>query len=137
MQTSAVRVTHAHVQLRHGQFADAFARALKTLGYSADDACERVAQLRKRLANSDFKLYGTEPVHYLHAGKRVTRALIKFAIQGCPAELRRRDALRQQYNKRVAAERALNPHANFFSFEAAYAGKLRVDLSAYKKLFCI
>jgi hypothetical protein len=130
-------VTIDYVENRYKDFVSKYGQLLKFLGYPAPYIEERVTVLTRRLANRDFKRYGDRPINFLHAGKRITRAAIVFALQGCPAEQQRRERLRAEYNRKIAEERRHNPHATFFSFEAAYARQLRVPMGPHRQWFCV
>lgn len=130
-------VTMDYVESRYKDFVAKYRQLLTVLNYPSSYIEERVTVLSRRLANGDFKLYGNRPINFLHAGKRITRAAVIFALQGCPAEQRRREKLREEYNRRIQEVRRYNPHATFFSFEAAYARQLRVPLAPHRQWFCI
>lgn len=128
-------ITRDYVATRFDQFVAKFRTALETLGYSAEDVGVQANALATRLQTRDFKVYGDQPIHELHAGKRITRALVKFAIVSRPAEKARRARLRDAYAAKCAEVRKTQPHAVFFSFEAARANALKVDLRPFKALF--
>ena len=132
-----MQVTMERVNVRFAQFVEKYRIALKFLNYSEADIGKDTAALERRLAAHDFKLYGSHPVHYLHGGKRITRFLVKQAIEYSPAARARRERLAAEYRARIAQVRVQQPLATFFSFEAAYAAKLRVDLSAFRALFVL
>jgi hypothetical protein len=130
-----MQVTMPYVDARYAQFAEKYRAALAYLKFSEEDIAERVKSLQHRLATHDFKLYGSKPIHYLHAGKRITRFLIKHSIEYSPAARARRERLRAEYHARIEQERLRQPFATFFSFEAAYAGKLKTNLATFRNLF--
>lgn len=130
-------VTMEYVETRYKDFVTKYGQLLKSLNYPASYIEERITVLRRRLANHDFKRYGDRPINFLHAGKRVTRAAMVFALQGCPAEKLRKEKLCQEYLRKVAEERRHNPHATFFSFEAAYARQLHVPMGPHRQWFCV
>lgn len=132
-----MHVTMEYVDNRYKDFVAKFRRLLESLSYPASYIDERVNVLSQRLITRDFKRYGDRPINFLHAGKRITRAAIKFALEGSPAEKQRRERLQADYRRKIEEERRFNPHATFFSFEAAYAGKLKVDLRPHRQWFCI
>lgn len=128
-------ITTDYVDARFQQFVAKYQAVLKELNYEPAYIEQSSRHLAQRLATRDFKRYGDRPIQLLHAGKRVTRALIKFAIHSCPAQKRRRELLQQQYNDRLAMLRERNPEVTVFSFEATYAAKLKIDLRPYKAFF--
>lgn len=128
-------VTMDYVAHRFEHFVQKYKAALEALGYCSDKVARNCAQLAHRLETHDFKLYGAAPVSYLHGGKRITRFLLKSAIEHRPAETARRARLHAEYSARVAAIRVNQPFATCFSFEAAYAPQLKVPLAPFKKLF--
>lgn len=128
-------ITLAYVAQRFEHFVQKYKAALEALGYSEVNVTRNCAQLTHRLETHDFKLYGAAPVNYLHGGKRITRFLLKSAIEHRPAETARRDRLHAEYSARLAEIRVNQPFATCFSFEAAYASKLKVRLAPFKKLF--
>lgn len=130
-------VTMDYVEKRYKDFVSKYAELLKFLNYPASYIEERVDVLTQRLATRDFKLYGDRPINFLHAGKRITRAAIVFALQGCPAEKARRQRLREDYSRKCEEERRSSPTATFFSFEAAYAQKLKVAMGPHRQWFCL
>lgn len=133
--TAITNITPEYVDQRFSTFVEKLAVAMRTLGHSEEAITENCEVLSKRLLARDFKTYGETPLHQLQAGKRVTRFFLKLAVEQRPAQKARRQALLQRYQEEVSRERAINPCATFFSFEAAYAGKLRVNLSEFKRLF--
>jgi hypothetical protein len=132
-----MRVTEEYVNNRFKEFADKYWKLLEFLGYASSNVEEWVTVLSNRLASRDFKQYGTRPINDLHGGKRITRFAIRTAIEHCPSEKQRRERLQQEYNARAAEIRQYQPHASFFSFEAAYADKLKVDMRPHRQWFCI
>lgn len=132
-----MHVTMEYVDNRFKDFVAKYRQLLEFLAFPDSYIDERVSVLTQRLAARDFKLYGDRPVNFLHAGKRITRAAVKFALEQCPRQKRRRERLHQDYLNKIAEERRFNPHATFFSFEAAYAGRLKVNLGPHRKWFCI
>jgi hypothetical protein len=130
-----MHVTMDYVDQRYAQFAEKYRAALAYLKFSEQDIAERVKALQHRLATHDFKRYGDKPIHFLHAGKRITRFLIKHAIEYSPAARARRTQLQADYHARIAQERLRQPLATFFSFEAAYARKLKINLANFRSLF--
>lgn len=132
-----MQVTMAYVDARFTQFVQKYTEALKFLQFDASTVEKNAAALQHRLAAHDFKLYGAHPIHFLHGGKRITRFLIKLAIETCPATRARRERLRREYEQRITEARKSQPAASFFSFEAAYADKLKVKLAPMSHLFRI
>lgn len=130
-------VTLEYVANRFSQFVLKYELAMKTLGYTDAQISDNARMLKVRLASGDFKTYGDKPVHMLHGGKRITRFLIKSAIEFRPAMRERRDRLLKEYLQRAQEIRAKQPHACFFSFESTYARRLREPLKPFKNLFCI
>lgn len=130
-----MQVTMEYVDQRYSQFAEKYRAALAFLKFGEKEIADNVKALQHRLATHDFKRYGDKPINYLHAGKRITRFLIKQAVEYSPAARARRERLQAEYHARIAAERVRNPMASFFSFEAAYAGKLKVNLANFRSLF--
>lgn len=132
-----VAVDMNHVNARFAQFVPKYSDAMRTLGYPEADVQENARKLGVRLAARDFKLYGDKPINVLHGGKRITRFLIKSAIEYGPAQRARRERLLADYNRRAAEIRAKSPDASFFSFEHVYAKQLKVPLMPFKPLFRI
>jgi DNA polymerase III epsilon subunit-like protein len=132
-----MRVTMEYVDNRYKDFAAKYGQLLEFLNYPAPYIAESVAKLSLRLATHDFKRYGDRPINFLHAGKRITRALIRFALEGCPHEKQRRELLRTKYLRKIEEVRRSQPQATFFSFEAVYAKELKVDLSPHRQWFCV
>lgn len=133
-----IPITPAHVEVRFATFVAKYAEALTTLKFPAPYIEDSVGNLKRRLTNRDFKRYGTHPVHDLHAGKRITRYLIRLAIENSPAERARRDKLQERYREKCAEIRQQRgPLTTFFSFEAACAKQLKVALWPYKAMFRI
>lgn len=128
-------VTMEYVDTRFAQFVSKYEAVLKHLNYAEAEIGSLTENLAARLKARDFKLYGAKPIQFLHSGKRVTRFLLKSAVEYSPAQKARREALRQEYSNKTAEIRSKNPTACFFSFEAAYADKLRVNLRAFRDLF--
>lgn len=128
-------VTMEYVDTRFAQFVSKYESVLKHLNYAEAEIGRLTENLAQRLKARDFKLYGTKPIQFLHSGKRVTRFLIKSAVEYSPAQRAKRDALRAQYHAKIAEERRRNPTACFFSFEAAYADKLKVNLRTVRDFF--
>lgn len=94
-----------------------------------------VRRLRDRLQNGFFRITGNQPINLLHGGRRITRHAIKCAIERAPAHLARIERLRGEYGRQCAAERALHPARSFFSFEAAHAKDIAVDLKPHRRFF--
>lgn len=132
-----MQVTMEYVDRRFAQFAAKLEEVMQSLKFDQAKINDYVSNLRKRLAARDFKLYGNRPINYLHSGKRITRFYIKLALETCPSRKAFVARLQDQYQERVAEERRRNPFASFFSFEAAYASKLRVNLTPHRRLFMI
>jgi hypothetical protein len=130
-------VTMEYVETRYKDFVSKYRQLLQFLNYPASYIEERATVLTRRLANHDFKRYGDRPINFLHAGKRITRAAIVFALQGCPAEKQRREKLRAEYSRKIEEERRINPCATFFSFETAYARQLKVHFGPHRQWFCV
>lgn len=130
-----MQVTMPYVDTRFAQFLQKYAEVLKTLQFDDAAVAERIASLKHRLDSRDFKLYGERPIHVLHGGKRITRYLIKTAVEWGPIAKARRERLRAEYCERIAEVRKSQPFACFFSFEAAYSDKLKVNLGAMSHLF--
>lgn len=132
-----MQVTEDYVKTRFAQFVDKYRTALRLLGYSEELCLAYPKQLEDRLATRGFRTYGARPINILHGGKRLTRFYIKTAIENSPAQKAIVQQLRDEYENKVRAARARNPHESFFSFEAAYASKIRVKLSKHKSLFML
>ena len=130
-------ITMQHVDNRFGEFVAKYAAVLMALKFDLDTINSHVDNLKRRLATRDFKLYGEKPSHYLHAGKRITRFYIKLALETSPAQKAKEERLHAEYCARAAEIRERQPNASFFSFEAAYAGKLKVRLQPYRDFFKI
>jgi hypothetical protein len=130
-------VTIEYVETRFATFLIKYKSVLTGLGYGENEIAERVSSLKARLDQRDFKLYGDRPINILHGGKRITRNLIAGAIKYSPAQMVKVSRLRDDYAAKCAEIRKNQPHATFFSFEAAYANKLRVDLKPHRNLFYI
>lgn len=130
-------VNKEYVEARFAQFVRKYREVLASLGYGADEIAKNTAMLTERLKKRDFKLYGARPINELHGGKRITRFLIRSAIEFGPAQRARRAALQTQYHEKITEERRRNPCATFFSFEAAYASKLRINFGPMRQMFYI
>lgn len=130
-------VTPEHVERRFKDFVEKYAQALATLQFDADSIANRRAHLTRRLAERDFRRYGTKPVHELHGGKRITRFYIKQAILLCPAQRERIRRWQAEYNAHIAEVRKTQPFCQFFSFEAVYGGKLNPPLAPFRRMFML
>lgn len=130
-------ITTEYVDKRFAQFVAKHAVTLQALGYEEARVQKDCRNLELRLRLRDFKLYGSNPIHALHGGKRITRFLVKSAIEHRPAARARRERLYQEYCERAREIRKSQPFASFFSFEAVYAKQLRVNLLPFKKMFYI
>lgn len=130
-----MQVSLSRVEVRFSEFVAKYAAVLRSLQYDEATVAKNVASLTHRLATRDFKLYGERPIHMLHGGKRITRFLIKLAIECCPKEKARREQLRTQYLARAQEIRVRQPNACFFSFESAYADKLKINLANFRDMF--
>lgn len=125
-----------YVDKRFAQFVDKYAQVLTAQGHPPEQIGSNVAMLRQRLATRDYHVRdANRPVCHLHAGKRVARFLIKTAIEFSPARKAQIARWREQYGRSCAEARRTQPHITFFSFEAAYAGKLRLQLAPHKAAF--
>lgn len=131
----AQRVTPEYVEKRLVEFAEKHRQALVTLGFADKEVEAGCQYLATRFKDRDFKLYGSQPVHLLHAAKRITRFAIKCAIEQCPARKARIARWQADYRDQCAELRKRQPQGLFFSFEAVYAGRLKVNLAGYKQLF--
>lgn len=130
-------VTIKYVMGRFEKFVVKYEKVLRQFAYDEDYILERVNSLKHRLSARDFKLYGDKPINILHGGKRVTRFLIKSAIEFSPAQKAKVARMRTEYSNACELERKRTGDVLFFSFESAYAKKLKVPLTPFKKLFYI
>ena len=128
-------MTEAYVDQRFAEFVKKYKALLAELKFDAETIAANVANLQRRLAARDFKLYGSRAINLLHAGKRITRFYFKLAFEVCPAEKARRQRLRDEYSARTAEIRETQPYAVFFSFEATYANKLRINFAPLRRKF--
>lgn len=131
----AQRVTPEYVEKRLVEFAEKHRQALVSLGFADKEVADGCQYLATRFKDRDFKLYGVQPVHLLHAAKRITRFAIKCAIEQCPSRKARIARWQEDYREKCAEVRRRQPLAQFFSFEAVYAKRLKVNLASYKSLF--
>jgi hypothetical protein len=132
-----MQVTMAYVDTRFTQFLQKYTEVLKGLQFDDQAVAERTASLKHRLDTRDFRLYGERPINVLHGGKRITRYLIKTAIEWGPIAKARRERLLAEYFQRIAEARKTNPDGCFFSFESTYAKQLKVNLTPMSHLFRI
>lgn len=132
-----MQLTFPYVETRFADFVAAYRRAMTAMGHDKHYIDTHSQVLQSRLATRDFKLYGDRPSHLLHAGKRISRFLIKLAIENSPGQKERRARLYEKYQAECAEIRVHQPLATFFSFEAAYALRLKVNLQEHRALFCI
>lgn len=126
-----------YVQHRFDQFVVSLETALKALGYPEAEIQSQCTMLRSRLAKRDYWLKADRPVCHLQSGKRVTRFLLRSAIQFSPAAKARVARLRRRYADECRAIRQESPHAVFFSFESAYSKHLVPDFAAHRKLLML
>lgn len=125
------------VRQRFDFYCDRLRDVLEHFGHDKHYIEQDVRRLRDRLQNGFFRITGNRPINLLHGGRRIARHAIKSAIERAPAHLARVERLRSEYGKQCAAEKALNPAKNFFSFEAAHAGDIAVDLKPHRRFFCL
>lgn len=130
-------ITMSYVKQRYIDFVNKYSSVLNSLNYEQAVIQEKIAALQARLDGFDFKRYGDNPVHFLHAGKRITRNSIRVAIQHSPAQKQWMETLRQQYHSKIAAAQKENPNMGFFSFESAHARDLKIDFSKHRQQFCV
>ena len=130
-------ITMTYVEQRYVDFVSKYRLILIELKFDADYIAKSVANLQQRLRKFDFKRYGDNPVHFLHAGKRITRTYIRWAIESAPARKARIQQMRKAYADKIEKHRESWPHATFFSFEAAHAAQLRISFSSHRKRFYI
>lgn len=126
-----------YVERRFEAFVSKYASVLRQFEYDEEYVAKQIFNLTNRLATKDFKRYGEAPINDLHGGKRITRFLIKSAIEFCPAQKAKIAWLRNKYARACAAEREVSGTLVFFSFETAYAKELKVPLAPFKTLFYI
>jgi len=133
--TMPTPLTPEYVEKRFGDFVAKYQQVLTAYGHDKAEVEKNTAMLRDRLTRHDYVLKAERPVCHYHSGKRVTWFLVKQAILYCPAEKARIARLRARYSTQCSEARARNPFATFFSFEAACAKDIRVDLRRHRDAF--
>lgn len=123
------------VKLRFDFYCERLREVLEYFGHDKAYIEMDVRRLRDRLQNGFFRITGNQPINLLHGGRRITRHAIKCAIERAPAHLARIERLRDHYGRQCSAERALHPARTFFSFEAAHAKDIAVDLKPHHHFF--
>lgn len=129
-------VTFEILEKRVPQLVCSYRAALTELGFDAETVKAWSASLQDQLkARRYHKGNSPRAIEHLVCAKRVTRYLIRCAIENRPAERARRDRLMREYVAKCKEIREKQPLAAFFSFEASYAGRLRVDVKPFAHLF--
>lgn len=128
-------VNSEYVDKRFCDFVKKYERVLTHLKFDEETIKKFSHNLSWRLINRDFVKSGSKPINALHTGKRVTRFLIKLAIETCPARKSFKERLLQEYYSRMEECRKTSPDAVFFSFESTYANKLRINFAQYRDMF--
>lgn len=126
-----------YVQRRFDHFVDKLRTALVALSYPEAEVDSQCNMLRDRLAKRDYWLKADRPVCHLQSGKRVTRFLLRSAVQFSPAAKARVARLRSRYAQECMAIKQASPTAAFYSFESAYAKHLVPNFAAHRKLLTL
>lgn len=132
-----MKIDNIYVMARYRDFVEKYQSVLARYNYDPKYIESSVALLSKRLEQRDFKRYGDSDIHYLHAGKRITRNFIRNAIMLAPARKSQITHWRKLYADKCAAMLERQPWLSFFSFEHAYSAKLRINFSQHRRLFYV
>ncbi len=131
------RITEQYIETRISQLKEKIKQANIVVGFD-DNYAEIISQQFVTLCNSpEVKSRDSNPIHTLTRIKRIARNAIRIAIQSNPKRKAQVAFWQNEYSEKCQEMKKIDPAASFFSFETAYAKKLKIEFSHFKTLFLI